>query len=436
LGRAPGKPGVVVDYTLVTLPNGLRLITAPMSHVRSVSIECFFAVGSRYEAAELAGVSHFIEHMLFKGSERYPTAQAISETIEGVGGILDAATDREVTVYSAKVASHHLDLALGLLADMILYPRFDPAELEKERRVIIEELSMYHDSPQDWVHVLADATLWPGGLPLGRDVAGSRETVRTISRAQMLAYKAAHYTPGALVISVAGDTTHEAISALVDQLFGDWAPGPAAPWEPCPPPADARRVTFERRETEQTNLSLIMPGVAQDAPDYYDLVVLNAILGDGMSSRLFQRVREEQGLAYDVGSGAIHYRDTGAFVVTAGVEPSHADEALVAILAELARMRDEPVPDAELTRAREYSRGRMTLRLEDTHSVASWLGGQEILLNRIYDLDEVLAELGQVTAERVQQLAGKLFHDEWLRLALIGPHESAQEFEKLLYLPS
>jgi predicted Zn-dependent peptidase len=425
-----------VDYTLVTLPNGLRLITAPMSHLRSVSVECFFVVGSRYESAELAGVSHFIEHMLFKGSEHYPTAQAISETIEGVGGILDAATDREVTAYSAKVASRHLELALELLADMILRPRFDPAELEKERRVIVEELSMYHDSPQDWVHVLADETLWPGGAPLGRDVAGTRESVLSISREAMIAYKTAHYTPGALVISVAGDISHEAVYALVAKLFGAWETAPAATWEPCPPPLDAKRVTFERRETEQANLSLIMPGIAHDAPDYYDLVVLNAILGDGMSSRLFQRVREEQGLAYDVGSGAIHYRDTGAFVVTAGVEPSHTTEALEAILSELARMRGEPVSEAELTRAREYARGRTTLRLEDTRSVASWLGGQEILLNHIVDLDEVLEELGRVTAERVQRLAQKLFRDEWLRLALVGPHGSEREYDELLHLPS
>src|SRR5689334_19624845 len=179
-----------------TLANGIRILTARMPWVRSVGIAYFFAVGSRYEAAEESGVSHFIEHMLFKGSENYPTAQAISETIEGVGGILDAATDREVTAYSAKVASRHLELALELLADMVLRPRFDATELEKERRVIVEELSMYHDSPQDWVHVLADETLWPGGLPLGRDVAGTRESVQSISREAMIEFKTSHYTPG------------------------------------------------------------------------------------------------------------------------------------------------------------------------------------------------------------------------------------------------
>jgi len=197
-------------YQRVTLPNGLRILTSAMTSVRSVSIVFYFGVGARYETAEVSGVSHFIEHMLFKGSAQYPTAQVISETIEGVGGVLDAATDKELTVYSAKVASRHFDLAMNLLADMVRHPRLDPAELEKERHVIIEELGMYRDSPQDWVGVLADEVVWPD-LPLGREVAGTRETVSAISLEQMDAYRRQHYTPGNLVISVVGDVTHEQV---------------------------------------------------------------------------------------------------------------------------------------------------------------------------------------------------------------------------------
>ncbi|HST88111.1 MAG TPA: pitrilysin family protein, partial [Ktedonobacterales bacterium] len=194
-----------------TLANGIRILTARMPWVRSVSIAYFFGVGSRYEAADESGVSHFIEHMLFKGSERYPTAQAISETIEGVGGVLDAATDKELTVYSAKIASVHFELAVGLLADMVRHPRLEEAEMEKERRVIIEEIGMYRDSPQEWVGVLGDETFWPNNLPLGREVAGTRETVEGIARARLRDYYASHYVPGNLVLSVVGNVEHGAV---------------------------------------------------------------------------------------------------------------------------------------------------------------------------------------------------------------------------------
>lgn len=421
------------SYRHTTLPNGIRILTAELSHVRSASIAFYFGVGSRYESAEISGMAHFIEHMVFKGTQRFPTAQIISETIEGVGGVLDAATDKEVTVFSAKVASRHFDLAMDLLADMVRAPRFEPEEMEKERRVIIEEIGMYRDSPPDWVGVLADETFWPD-MPLGREVAGTRETVLGLSPEAVRAFHQAHYVPGNLVISIVGDLSHERIVEAVAQRLGDWPARPVPLWVPCPPPPGPARVVVDQRKTEQTNIALLSLGISHTDPDYYPLVLLSAILGDGMSSRLFLEVREKQGLAYDISAGAEHYYDTGAFGVYAGVDPKRAEDALRAIITELARVREEPVLDAELTRAREYTKGRMTLRLENTFSVASWLGGQEILLGKVYELDEVLALLDAVTPADIQRVARQLFRGEWLRLAVIGPHKSAAPFERLLRL--
>ncbi len=420
-------------YERVTLPNGLRLLTARMTHVRSASILCYVGTGSRYERDEQAGMAHLIEHMVFKGTERYPTAPRISETIESVGGSLDAETGKEATTYSAKVLSRHFDLAMDLLADVLRHPRFEPEELEKERRVIIEELAMYRDEPQGWVGVLADDEFWPG-MALGREVAGTRETVSAIPLEAVRTFYTAHYVPGNLVMAVVSDLEHERVVETVERLFGDWAPAPAPRWTPCPPPAGPPRVRLDTRSTEQTSLVLMTLGLSRNDPDHYALVLLNAILGDGMSSRLFVEVRERLGLAYDVGSGATCYHDTGAFSIFAGVEPKRVPETLAAVLAELRRMRDEPVSEEELGRAREYTKGRLALGLEDTFSVAAWYGAQEALLGHIEELDEVLAKLDAVTAEDVQRVAGRIFREEWLRLAVIGPHRSAEALRKLLRL--
>ena len=414
-----------------TLANGIRILTSTMSHVRSVSIIFFFGVGSRFETAETSGVSHFIEHMLFKGSANYPTAQIISESVEGVGGILDAETGKEMTVYSAKIASHHFDLAMNLLVDMVRQPKFEPAEIEKERRVIVEELNMYRDSPQEWVSVLGEEAFWPE-LPLGREVAGTRETVESLSRETMRGYLASHYVPDNLVISVVGDARHDDVVACVDRLLGDWTAGKAPRWEPCEPPPRAPRVRLETRRTAQTNLCLYTLGLSRTDPDYYALSLLNAILGDGMSSRLFLNVREQQGLAYDVSSSPAHYHDTGAFVVYAGVEPRQTLPALKAILLELRRMRDEPVSEGELARSKEYTKGRLALGLEDTHSVAWWLGGNEAMLGEVRELDDVLARIDAVSREDIQRVAQRLFVNEWLRLAIIGPNRGITRIERAL----
>jgi predicted Zn-dependent peptidase len=236
------------------------------------------------------------------------------------------------------------------------------------------------------------------------------------------------------VLSVAGDVEHSQVVDLAASLYGAWEPAPVVPATPCDPPASVPRVLLEQRPTEQTNLCLIMPGISYEHPDYYALQVLNAILGDGMSSRLFLEVREQQGLAYDVSSAPMSFHDTGSFLIYAGVDPVRTTPAIRAILTELTRLRDEPVPPDELQRAREYNKGRMALRLEDTHSVAAWLGGQELLRGKVLTLDDVMARFDAVNADDIQRVAAALFRAEWLRLAVIGPHDSAAALDALLTL--
>ena len=415
-----------------TLPNGVRVISSEMPHVRSVSAALFFGVGSRFESPEEAGMSHFIEHMLFKGSERYPTAQRISEAIEGIGGVFNGGTGKELTGYTAKVSSNHFVDALDVLVDLVTHPLFDPQELEKERRVIIEELNMYKDSPQEWVQVLIDETMWPD-LPLGRDEAGTKESVERITRNQMRDYLAAHYLPNNLVISVAGKISHQQVVDEIEKRLRDWQPREQPRWEPCYPPGNTPHVRVEYKRTEQANICLATPGVAHNDPARYALALLNGVLADGMSSRLFQEIRERQGLAYDVSSDIESYYETGVLTIYAGVDPERTDATARAILAELARLREEPVPEAELRRIKEYTKGRMILRLEDTYQVASSLGGEEILRNHITEIDDAIAQVEAVTAEEMLQLAERLFQESDLRLAIVGPLKDTKHFDRLLH---
>lgn len=415
-----------------TLPNGVRVISSEMPQVRSVSAALFFGVGSRFESPEEAGMSHFIEHMLFKGSERYPTAQRISEAIEGIGGVFNGGTGKELTGYTAKVSSDHFVDALDVLVDMVTHPLFDPQELEKERRVIIEELNMYKDSPQEWVQVLIDETMWPD-LPLGRDEAGTKESVERITRSQMRDYLAAHYLPNNLVISIAGKISHQQVVDEIEKRLRGWQPREQPRWEPCYPPRNAPHVRVEYKRTEQANICLATPGVAHNDPARYPLALLNGVLADGMSSRLFQEIRERQGLAYDVSSDIESYYETGVLTIYAGVDPERTDATVRAILAELARLREEPVPEAELRRIKEYTKGRMVLRLEDTYQVASSLGGEETLRNHITEIDDAIAQVEAVTAEEMLHLAERLFQESDLRLAIVGPLKDTKHFDRLLH---
>ena len=421
-----------MEYQRTVLSNGLRVVSSPMPHTRSVSVAIYVGAGSRYERDEEAGVSHFIEHMLFKGTPRRPTAKEVSEAIERTGGVINAATDREITYYWVKVARPHFDLALDLLTDMFLNSLFDPTEIEKERGVVIEELAMTHDSPQDLVDLLIDEVVWPD-QPLGRDIGGSRETVSSLTREGILEYLRTHYAPTNTVIAVAGNVDHAEVVDRVAPLWADWqAPEPAG-WFPARDGQSAPRARVLHKRTEQAHLSIAVPGVSSHHPDRYALDLLNVILGEGMSSRLFLELRERRGLAYDVHSYVSHFQDAGAATVYAGVDPKKIDDALRATLAELARLK-EGLPEEELVKAKEYSKGRLLLRMEDTRAVAGWYGGQEILADKVRSVDEIVDLIEQVTVADVQRIARQLFVQPALNLAVVGPFRSAERFQKLLTL--
>jgi predicted Zn-dependent peptidase len=417
-------------FRKVTLDNGLRLVTAFMPHTRSVAISFFIGAGSRYEDDRHAGISHFIEHMLFKGTKKRPTSAEICTVVEGVGGIINAGTDKELTIFWCKIAQTHFLESLDVLVDILLNPLFDPAEIEKERQVIIEEINMSLDSPAQRVSMLIDELLWPGHA-LGRDVAGTRESVAAISREMMLDYLSRRYRPNNAVLAVAGDINHKEVVAAVKQA--------AAGWRKSRPPAAylpfrgkmGRRVLIEKRPTEQTQLCLSLPGLSIVHPERFKLDLLNVILGEGMSSRLFTQIRDKLGLVYSIQSYAEHFLDTGAFTVAAGVDDRNLRVAIRAVLAELSRLK-EAIPEAELAKAKELFKGRILLRMEDSRSVAGWMGGQEILTGEILTVDEVIAIVEAMTPEVLQKLAGELLVGEKLRLAVVGPISPDEPLEELL----
>ena len=422
-----------MDYQKTTLDNGLRIVSTTMPHTRSVCMCIFIGAGSCYEPAPQAGVSHFLEHLCFKGTERRATSKEISETIEGIGGLLNGGTDKELTVYWAKVARPHFPLALDLLVDMLRHSKLDPAEIEKERQVIIEELNMTMDSPHQRVDMLVDEALWPD-QPLGRDVAGTKETVAAINRDMMLHYMAQQYVPSNTVVSVAGDIGHDEVVSSLSQPLGDWRYGSAGPWYPADDRQEAPRLKLEQRKTEQAHLCLGLRGLSSVHPDRFVLDLLVVVLGEGMSSRLFLELRERRGLAYDVHSYVSHFHDSGSVIIYAGVDPKNLETTVEAVLGELHRLKADPVPEEELTKAREFSKGRLLLRMEDTRSVAGWLGGQELLTERILTVDEVVSLVDAITPQDLQRVAQGLFTRNGLSLAVVGPVRRRRRLGGLLKL--
>jgi predicted Zn-dependent peptidase len=417
-------------YRKVTLNNGLRLVTAAMPHTRSVSISFFIGAGSRYEDDKHAGISHFIEHMCFKGTDKRPTSVEVCTVIEGVGGMLNAGTDKELTIYWCKVAQSHFHSALDVLVDVLLNSRFDPVEIEKERQVIIEEINMSLDSPAQRVSMLIDELLWPGHA-LGRDVAGSKESVAAITRKMMLEYLSRQYQPDNAVLAIAGDIKHKEVAADVSRSVAGWQKRkPRAGYAPYKGEI-GRRVLIEKRDTEQTQLCLALPGLSIVHPDRFKLDLLNVILGEGMSSRLFAEIRDKLGLAYSIQSYAEHLLDTGVLAVSAGVDAKNLPVAIKAILAELSRLK-EAIPEVELSKAKELFKGRILLRMEDSRSVAGWMGGQEIISGKILTIDEVMAIIDAITAEELKKLAEEILIGESLRLAVVGPISPDEPLEDLL----
>ncbi len=397
----------------------------------SVSIAFMFGTGSRVESADDCGLAHFIEHMVFKGGETYASARQISEAVEGVGGVLNAATDREATIFWAKVPAERLDVAVSVLSDMLFRPRFRPEDVERERQVVIEELRMYEDSPQDHVHTLFDAVMWPHH-PLGWDVAGTEATVQSFSADDCRRHLLRHYRRDDLVVSVAGavDTTN--VAELVANALQRWPShgGDRAQVLPATPPTGIA-VTLLDRRASQANIVL-----GARAPSYRDerrftTDILNVVLGEGMSSRLFLELREERGLAYDVHSFLSRVADSGTLAISLGCEPKRARVAMGAAVAELERLATELVPGAELERAKEYARGRLSVQLESTSALCNHLGQQELLTGDILLADDIAERLLAVDAESLRALAAEILAGG-LRAAIIGPFRKHEPFLEVL----
>jgi len=420
-------------YHRTTLDNGLRILTTPMPHTHSVGFGIFTGVGSRYEADADKGISHFIEHMMFKGTARRPRAQQIAEAIEGLGGVMNASTDNEVTTYWAKVAHHHLPVALDVLLDMFRHSKFDPDEVEKERQVIIQEISAMMDMPESWVHVLIAELIWPEH-PVGWDIAGTKESVSALGRQNMLDYIARCYAPRNTVVSLAGNLDDDTVTGQLAQELAAWPDSPVPTYLPAQDAPLGPQVRVAFRKTEQAHLCVGMRALAINDPDRYKLHLLNTILGEGMSSRLFLEIRENRGLAYSVGSYTSHLRDTGAMVLYAGVPPAKAADVVSAMMEQLAAMRDKAVPTEELNKAREFTKGRLLLRMEDTFANARWVGHQEVTDQTVLSVDQVVEELDAITVDDVQHVAQRLFATERLSLAIVGPFRKEREFRHRLGL--
>ena len=423
---------MTLTHNNAVLANGLRMLTANMPHTYSVTLAVFVGVGSRYEPDETAGSTHFLEHLLFKGTRSWPNAQDISEAIEGVGGVMNASTDREITVYWCKVARPHYKRALAVLLDMVLNPLLDSTEMEKERQVILEELRMSNDYPTYRVDMLIDEMLWPNQA-MGRDVGGTPESVNAITRDDLLQLMQNQYVPSNVVISVAGGVSHEEVLQEIEGAASDWKARQPLDWQRAKLGQQEAEFRMEYKDVEQAHICVGMPSQPLDHPDRYALSLVNIMLGEGMSSRLFLEVRERLGLAYDVHSSLSQYLDCGSLVVYCGSEPGRSHKSLAAIMGQLANLR-EGFSERELVKAREYSKGRIMLRMEDTRSVAMWQGGQELLLNRVSSVDEVVAAIEAVTLDDVNRVARELVDEKRLNLAVVGPFKDDAQLRQAFTL--
>ena len=413
------KVEFMVMYNKVVLDNGLRVITSTMPHSRSVCLAILVGAGSCYESKEEAGISHFAEHLFFKGTQRRPTSKEITQDIEGVGGIINGGTDKEVTIFWCKVAKSHFPIALDVLSDLLLNSRFDNKEIEQERRIISEEINMNLDIPQQRVNMLIDDLLWPE-QPLGREVIGYKETVSSITRNQLLNHVARRYIPNNTVLSIAGNIQHEEAMAQIEPLFNKWAAGELPTGYITNDNQTEAKLRIEPKDIEQAHLCLAVHGFSHSHPQRFTLALLNTVLGGGMSSRLFMEIREHRGLAYDIQSYTEHFLNSGSFTIYAGVDPEKIETAVAAILEEISKIKQE-ITASELTRAKELSKGRLYLRLEDSRNVALWYGSQEILMRQILDIDDVISIVDAITIDELKEVAEEILTDSGLNLAVTGP---------------
>lgn len=414
-------------YQKTVLPNGVRVITEEIDYVRSVSIGLWVGAGSRDEREGNEGISHFIEHMLFKGTKNR-TAKELAESLESVGGQLNAFTTKEFTCFYAKVLDENLDLSIDVLSDMFFNSLFDAKEIEKEKKVVIEEIKMYEDSPDELIHDLFSEYVW-NDHPLGKPILGTEESIRGLSREKILDYLSHHYAPDNLVVAVAGKINHEDVLKKLTPIFGEFKRGGKRVLEGTPKEQAIQR--YNTKDTEQMHLIIGVPGLGQDDEDIYPMHIFNNILGGGLSSRLFQEIREQRGLAYSVYSYHSTYVDTGMFAIYAGTTPSNTQEVVECILAELQEMRSKGITADELAKTKAQIKGSLYLGLESASSRMSRLGKTELCYDRVISPEEMVEKLEKVTLEDVKRVMNRLWVKDKLSLVMLGPAGHDVDLDKL-----
>lgn len=422
-----------MNYRVSQLASGVIVATAAMPHMESVSVGIWVGVGGRHEPEPLCGISHFIEHMLFKGT-RKRTAAEISQAVEGIGGYLNAFTSEENTCYFAKASYDHFEGVLDVLVDMYLNPRFAAAEIEKERSVIKEELAMYLDQPHHHVQELLSATLWPD-QPLGRSLTGTTRSLDAITRRDILGYKRRKYIAANTIVAAAGHCEQGRVVRAVERMLRGAGRGATPRFAPARNGQGGPTLTLHKKKTEQTHLAMGFHSCSRKSPRRFKRKLLSVVLGENMSSRLFQVIREKHGLAYSVHSSTSYFADAGAFIISAGLDQKQLSKTLRLVLSELARIALKPPRASELRRAKDYAIGQMKLSLESTTNQMMWVGEHLLGYGAIHDPADIIRQVEAVTADDVSREARELFRERDLNLALVGPVEDRKTVEALLRIP-
>ncbi len=421
------------DFEKIILDNGLRVVFAPLKSVMSTTAIVLCGAGSRYENKKTNGISHFLEHMFFKGTKRRPTASDISHALDEIGADYNAGTGKESTAYHIKAATKHLPLVLDMLADMVWNSKFDKGEIEKERGVIIEELNMYEDTPIRKVAEVYESLLW-GDQPLGWEIGGQKKNILKIVHQDFVNYIDERYSPHNMVVALAGNFNQTRALSDIKRHFGQAKRYNVTSFKPISETQRKPALKVSYKKTDQAHLVLGFRGIKLGHPDRYIAAVLSTILGGGMSSRLFTNVREKRGLAYYVRAENDNYLDTGTLAASAGVDLKRMDEAIKVILAEFVQIADHRVSPKELKKAKEYIKGKLILSWEDSRVVAFSYGFDELGEERVRTNEEILKRIDEVTASDVKRLAQFLFTNSKLNLALIGPFKDSARFQKILKL--
>lgn len=422
-----------MQYTLHTLENGLRLILVPISEVESVTSLVLVGAGSRYENAKNNGVSHFLEHMAFKGTKKRPTAREISSLIDGIGAESNAFTGKEITGYYIKSSSQHIDISLDILSDILTQPLLSDGEIEHEKGVITEEINLYEDMPVRKIGDVFEELLY-GNTPMGRDIAGPKKNIKDMKREDFVAYMKSLYSASNMAVVVAGKFDQKTILEKINSYFGGLKKFPTSGFEQVSDLQSGPQIKLKHKKTEQSPFMLgVRTTGLEDKKEQYVLEVLASVLGGGMSSRLFHEVRERRGLAYSVRADAESYHGLGYFYAFAGVDKARIEEAIQVVRDEMLKLtHDGEITPEELYKAKEYMKGHFILDLEDTRSVAGHYGTDLILLKEMENPDKVMAHIDAVTLEEVVAAAKKYIKPENMNLAIIGDFEEKARFEKLL----